>query len=57
MKYCIDSSTLIHLRHFSREIHVSMWNNINDLVITKNLFSTMEVLPELKKNENNVRKY
>lgn len=56
MKYSIDASSLLHLRHFRPEIHVSLWNKINELIESKNLFSTMEVLPELKKGDNGVRK-
>jgi len=50
--YVIDTSSLIELKGFPRDIFVTVWKDIEDLVQREILISTEEVLEELKKKED-----
>lgn len=47
MKYVIDSSVLIDMKHFYPRIFPSLWVKINELVKAKNLISVREAYNEI----------
>jgi hypothetical protein len=55
--YCVDTSTLIDLRHYPRQIFTSVWQRIEELASGGRLISTDEVLIELSRRDDAVYRW
>lgn len=59
MKYSIDTSAILDgwRRYYPPDRFPSVWRNIEDLIASRNLCGTEEVLIELKKKDDDVYKW
>jgi hypothetical protein len=55
--YCVDTSTLIDLRHYPRQVFGSVWDRLEELVSSGRLISTDEVLVELERRDDDVYRW
>jgi hypothetical protein len=55
--YIIDTSSLIELQRLPRDIFVTLWDDIENLIQKEILISTEEVLEELKKKDDYISQW
>ena len=55
--YCTDTSSLIELKHFPRDVFGSVWTTLEDLIKAKRLFAPHEVFRELQKGDDDIFKW
>jgi len=55
--YCIDTSTLIDLRHYPRHIFGSVWQRLEEMASQGRLISTDEVLLELARRDDDLHRW
>ena len=51
-KFVFDTNVLIDLKHFNPKIFKSLWNNLNNLIKSKTIYSVSEVQSELASTED-----
>lgn len=52
--YCVDTSTLVDLRHYPRHIFASVWQRFEQVISEGRLISTDEVLVELARRDDDL---
>jgi len=55
--YSIDTSSLIHLKHYPSDVFQSLWENLENLIQNGRLISPREVLKELEKRDDEILKW
>jgi hypothetical protein len=55
--YCVDTSTLVDLRHYPRPTFGSLWQHLETMISDERLISTDEVLVELERRDDEVYRW
>jgi hypothetical protein len=55
--YCVDTSTLIDLRHYPRRTFESLWHQLETMTSEGRLISTDEVLVELERRDDEIYRW
>lgn len=55
--FVFDTNSLIKLNGFSKDIFVSLWTEIDELIVGEKLTSTREVLREISDRDDEVHKW
>jgi hypothetical protein len=56
-QYSVDTSSLIELKHFPRDVFGSVWDTLEELIKAKRLFAPHEVFRELQKGDDEIFKW